>query len=778
MHSASNENLTEKAEHEEELPYGADETEYVEADDVHNNKAPPPPRFYKRRGFWTFCIFATIIFLAILIPIIILVVLPKIVQLIVNNSTMSLAQLNMTEATETSTKVSLTGTVGNAGIFSATIDFPEPIAVAWEGRSLGSMTMSSIKASGGQGSISEKTTFLISDKDAFSDFAKKMMSVESFIWTLTTTVNVRAVGRTIRGIHMVKDIKMLGMNGFSNITINSFDLPGDAPNNTGAYVRLVTSMNNPSPIGLDLGTIGFDLFFNGTYLGQVQSKNAVLVGDSASTLALEGVLIRHTNQTDLDTVSLLMSNYLAGNSSMTIGKGVFVKPDGVNAVSWLSNGILALTLNVPLKPPTALNIISDINIKDMGMVFDPAKPYQPLTSSSLLTAAFKLPFNITTSMKNVSNSMTLLYKDIVVGDVSASVWSEAQSNPGANVISFSLPPSPFIVKDDAKEVFNGLMADLTLKPSVTFSIRGVAGAVSDTPFGILKLTGIPFASNVTLKGIEFNSINADVSNVVISGGTSDHIVLNEQLAVPNPSALSFSSGSATLTVYDKETDQFLGELFFPAMKLVPGANSISTQFLFHPKNETLRDSFVAKYLVGGESLLKAIGTKDSTQSLELQQAFSQIALASTAPGMSPPPKLILSGTAKSNLNTVFGNRQTTVQIRMLNPMYTDLFVTGLEAQVYLQGTFFGTVKATYNQLVGPKAEVQTPEMIMQSPQGFDFGNYMITKLLPQYPKLIAGGENIPFDLYAVMYVRVGGANGYTANIHYNQQQQIFVSMTM
>ncbi|KAF9954644.1 hypothetical protein BGZ72_004432 [Mortierella alpina] len=776
MHSLSTENLTEKRNDGEELPYNPSETDYIEASESH--KAQQAPRFYKRKGFWMICVPLTIVMLAILVPIVLLVVLPKLVQSIVNQSTMSLAQINMTDATETSTKVSLAGTVGNAGIFSATIDFPEPIAVAWEGRPLGNMTMSSIKASGGKGSINEKTTLMITDKDAFSDFAKKMMGVESFIWTMSSKVNVRAVGRTIRNVNMAKEIKMLGMNGFTNITINSFDLPGDAPNKTGAYVRIVTSMNNPSPIGLDLGTIAFDLFFNDTYLGQVESKNAVLVGDSASSLVLEGVLVRHTNKTDLDKVSLLMSNYLAGNSSKTIGKGVSVKPDGVNTVSWLSNGILALTLNVPLKSPTPLNIISDISIKDMGMVFDPATPYQPLTSSKLLTAAFKLPFNITTSMQNVSNSMTLIYKDKIVGDVSTSVWSSAQSNPAANIISFSLPPTPFIVKEDAKDVFNELMADLTLKPSATFSIKGVAGAISDTPFGVLKLTGIPFASNVTLKGIEFNSINAGVSNVVVSGGTSDHIIMTEQLSVPNPSALSFSSGSTTLTVSDAETDQYLGELLFPTMNLVPGPNSVAAQFLFHPKNETLRDRFVANFIVGGESRLKAIGSKDSTQSVELQQAFSQIALASVAPGINPAPRLILSGTAKSNLNTVLGNRQTVTQVQMLNAMNTDLFVTGLETQVYLQGTFFGTVKATFELLVRPMDKFQTPEMIMQHPQGFDFGEYMVTKLLPQYPKMITGGENLPFDLISVMSVRVGGANGYPTNINYSQQQDIFVTMSM
>src|SRR5690349_8964698 len=170
---------------------------------------------------------------------------------------------------------------------------------------------------------------------------------------------------------------MLGMNGFGKVTIDSFTMPGDAPNNGGAYVRLVTSMNNPSPIGMVLGTMVLDMFYQGTFLGQVTAQNAVLVGGSPSPLVLEGILVRQTNQTDLDNISVLMSNFLGGKVTMTSAKGVSVKPDGVTAVSWLSNGLLALTLNVPLVSPVPLNVIRDISIKDMGMVFNPANPFVP-----------------------------------------------------------------------------------------------------------------------------------------------------------------------------------------------------------------------------------------------------------------------------------------------------------------------------------------------------------------------------------------------------------------
>ncbi|KAF9944376.1 hypothetical protein BGZ65_012150, partial [Modicella reniformis] len=343
------------------------------------------------------------------------------------------------------------------------------------------------------------------------------LSIESFTWTLTSKVHVHAVGRTIKDVDLKKELKMLGMNGFGKVAIDSFTMPGDAPNNAGAYVKLVTSMNNPSPIGMVLGTMVLDMFYQNTYLGQVTAKNAVLIGNSPSPLTLEGILFRQTNQTDLDNVSTLMSNFLAGKVTMTSAKGVSVKPNGVNDVSWLSKGLLALTLNVPLQSPTPLNVIRDINIKDMGMVFNQSNPYVPIASSNTVTAGFKLPFNITVGMQNVSNTMSILYKGKVVGDIDAAVWSQANSDISNGLIVFSLPPSPLVIKEDAKEEFNQFVADLTVNEEQTFTVKGLASAISTTPVGTVKLTGIPFSSEVTMKGLNFNAINAAVTNVVVSG---------------------------------------------------------------------------------------------------------------------------------------------------------------------------------------------------------------------------------------------------------------------
>ncbi|KAG0058128.1 hypothetical protein BGZ90_005140 [Linnemannia elongata] len=759
MSTGSDEHLTEKAaahkasSSSEDLPYSAKETEYNddkddgfdEYDEEYGHAAEKRVRFYKTKRFWIRCLVILVILLAILIPLIIFVILPKLVQSIVNHSEMSMNQLNMTDASETGMKVSLTGGISNAG---------------------------------GSATIVDSTTFTIIDKEAFGTFAKEMLSIEHFTWTLTSTVQVHAVGRVIKDINLTKELKMLGMNGFGKVTIDSFTMPGDAPNNGGAYVRLVTSMNNPSPIGMVLGTMVLDMFYQGTFLGQVTAQNAVLVGGSPSPLVLEGILVRQTNQTDLDNISVLMSNFLGGKVTMTSAKGVSVKPDGVTAVSWLSNGLLALTLNVPLVSPVPLNVIRDISIKDMGMVFNPANPFVPTASSNTVTAGFKLPFNITVGMTNVSNTMSIHYKGKTLANIDTAVWAEARSDIAAGIITFGLPPSPLVVQEDAKEEFGQFVADLTVNQEQSFAVTGLASAISTTPIGTVKLTGIPFNSNVTMTGLNFNAIDAAVTNVIVSGGNEDHIIMNQTVALPNASNLTVSGGSVLLTVYDKVTDQYLGELSIPNLNVVPGANPTPTNFLFHPKNTTLRDQFLSEYLTGAVFPLKVVGTKDSTATVELKQAMSQVTISSSAPGLMPPPNLVVSGTAVSTIGTLVGNRQTTTTVNMINPLATDLYISGQVTQVTWKGNFFGTIDAKYEQVVPAKGTASTPSLILQHPSGLEFGLFLTTQFVTSYPLIALGGAMVPFDLDVLMSVRVGGPNGYPATIHYKQTQEILTKMSL
>ncbi|KAF9973351.1 hypothetical protein BGZ73_003428 [Actinomortierella ambigua] len=740
------------------------EHEYDEA--LHDDKKK---RFYRKRRFWYICGGVTVVSIVIFVPLLLLVILPKIAQSIINHSTMSLYQLNMTEPTETGMKVSMSGGIGNAGIFSATIEFPEPIVVSWKDKRLGSMTMSSVSASGGKATILDSTYFSISDVNAFSEFSKDMLNIKEFTWVLNSKVTVKALGQTIKNLDLKKDLTMLGMNGFDQVRIDSFDLPGDAPGGEGARVRLVTSMHNPSPIGMTLGTIVLDMYYDGVSLGQVSANNAVLVGQSASPLVLEGILNRKTNQTELDIISTLMSNYLGGRVSITSAKGVSVKPDGVNPVSWLSNGLTAMTLTVPLQSATPLNLIQDISIADMGMVFDTANPYAPLANSNLVTAKFQLPWNITVQMQNVSNTMSIGYRGKTLADIAEPVWAPASSDLAKGLISFSLPASRLAVKPDAHEEFNQFVADLTVQVKETFTISGNASAISNTPVGVIKLSGVPFKSEVTMKGLDFNSVNAAVSSVDVVAGNAQYITMNQQVNLPNPSSLSVTGGKVSLTVYDAPTNAYLGELVIPNLKVGPGPNPTQTQFLFHPKDAAIRDKFLTEYLQGTNFPLKVVGTAASTDVVELKKAFSLVSIGSTAPGLNPVQKLITSGSATATLGTLLGNRQSTTTINMINPLNTPIYVAGQVTQVNWNGKFFGEIKDSQGFTVGAKGSAKSPTFIIQSPSGAEFGSMLTFQFMPAYPTIAFGGADVPYDLDIMLSVRVGGPDGYPANIHYTQR---------
>ncbi|KAF9548058.1 hypothetical protein EC957_007341 [Mortierella hygrophila] len=609
-----------------------------------------------------------------------------------------------------------------------------------------------------------------------------LLTKDKFVWRLTSVVTVKVFGIIpFAGIDLVKDVTLLGMDGFEKITINKFDLPRDAPNNQGAVVKMVTVMNNPSPIGMTLGSIVLDLFYEGTYLGQVTAQNATLVGGgSESPLELEGVLYRQTGTEDMNHLSVLFSNYLAGRVTMTVAKGVSVKPDGVNPVSWLSEGIMALTLTVPLQSPKPLQIINGIQIMDMGITFNPATPYVPTVLSKSMTAGVKFPFNITIHVQTVTNSITLGYGGKVLGDIQASVPSQVNSNL-QDLIAFSLPSSPLVVMGDAHEYFNTFLADLTIQAEDAFTVVGKSNATAETPMGLVSLTDVPFNSPVRMKALNFNAQHTTVSDVVVSGGTSEHIIINVVIALTNPSTLTVAIGNVMLIVFDGPTNQFLGDLVIQNLNIVPGGPAhVPAQFLFHPTNPLLRDQFLSRFVAGDTFPLHVTGSPTGSTPLpELQKALSLVSLGCSVAGLIPPPVLFPSGRAISTLNTVLGSHTTSVWVDIQNPLPASMYCTSIVATITWRGSAFGTINQPVGFIIPGSGKTNTPELTLQHPQDLGFSVFLTTQFLTAYPGIaIGGGALVPFEMDLQFGVKVGGEGGYVATISYKQSIEILVRLTV
>ncbi|KAF9338104.1 hypothetical protein BG006_010920 [Podila minutissima] len=385
MKTPSNESMREKlappSSSIQNLPYDEDETEYQdytqnrsgaphendlpdEHESFHEYESRHKPHqtpFYRRRRVWMFCGIATVIFLAIFFPILIKFIIPAIAQLMMNNVEMKVVQLNMTDPGETSMTVSVLASVGGIPkLSSASMEFTEAVVVSWNGIEIGSMTLGTVHVSKGKGDILQTTTFKILNTQAFGDFAKVM--------------------------------------------ILGFNLPSDAPDGNGALFSIQASIDNPSPIGMTLDTITLDMYFQTAYLGRVVAKNLTLVGGQPTALSLEGILLKQTDPIHAKELSLLMSNYLANIPTHATGKGVSVFPDGVHAVSWLTNAITSTSLTVPLKAVQPLDVVKNIAINDMNLVMSQAQPWAPMVNSNSISADFKIPFNISINITELGNT--------------------------------------------------------------------------------------------------------------------------------------------------------------------------------------------------------------------------------------------------------------------------------------------------------------------------------------------------------------------------------------
>lgn len=70
---------------------------------------------------------------------------------------------------------------------------------------------------------------------------------------------------------------MIGFNSFSgNVALKDFKLPSDNPQGGIDFVA-VTTLNNPSPFSLNLGTVLFDLSYKDVFLGTGTGTDTVIV---------------------------------------------------------------------------------------------------------------------------------------------------------------------------------------------------------------------------------------------------------------------------------------------------------------------------------------------------------------------------------------------------------------------------------------------------------------------------------------------------------------------
>ncbi|KAF7731540.1 hypothetical protein EC973_009304 [Apophysomyces ossiformis] len=190
--------------------------------------APPRQRFYKKKKYWIICSIITVILIVVIVLLVLFVAFPKIAQSVMNNAGVNVeaAQITFTPPNNLHASVallkrdqpadgnstfymSMKSKMTNTGPFSADIKFDNPIEVQYKGATLGYINLPGTHVSGGSGTLDAVTQFRIKDQEKFASFAREMLAVPKFTWTLKGQAEISAMTRTAK-VDLNKDLVLDG----------------------------------------------------------------------------------------------------------------------------------------------------------------------------------------------------------------------------------------------------------------------------------------------------------------------------------------------------------------------------------------------------------------------------------------------------------------------------------------------------------------------------------------------------------------------------------------
>ncbi|EPB90640.1 hypothetical protein HMPREF1544_02550 [Mucor circinelloides 1006PhL] len=698
----------------------------------YSEKAAPPPKqkFYKKKKYWIICSITTVIVVVVAVVLALYVIFPKIAQSLMNKS-----KIDVTAAGITFTKpdalanqvyakrdgddmnstfyMNMESALSDTGPFHASIKFHNPVQIFYNESYLGDIFLyNETSIGGGHGTLNAITPFLIRDQAAFAAFAKTMLAVESFKWTLKGKLDITALSRTAT-VDLNKEIVLNGMNGFPNVKINSFQLPGDDPNG-GILVELGTVLESPSPIGVQLGTIKLAIGYDGVPLGMVSAQN-VNLAKGENNILLKGTLSPHNDTVSLQKIGVLFSNYVAGQLSNTTAVGVSCAPDGVNPISWLSEGFSTVNLNVGLTAGAPLKIINGVSMGYLDLKFDPAAPYSPIANAPAVTANFQLPFGFSLNISEVSQNITLAINTTGAQTESFAVmqtpFAPAVSNQQNGTIIFPLSNTAIAGIPGKESFYNQYTYALTANDNYTFMVSGIATTKTNTPIGPIVLTGINFTVPTTLKGLQFlNSTATVINSLDVTGGTEAGLALAINVTMDNPSDFGISTGDVSFNMGASGTN--LGLVTLNNLTLNRGQNTVAAAASFDPKSSDVGQNLLSTFVMGANNAVDISGYANSTSIASLAQALSVVSLSSTLPGLTTA---LIQGSSMSVLDDTLQTSMVGVKVTIANPFSAGLSISKVIAAATFVGMPVGNIDQDISSnpfVIGGKATATSQDLSM------------------------------------------------------------------
>jgi hypothetical protein len=603
------------------------------------------------------------------------VAVPQIVQQRVNGSTLQFTSVTITNPQNNSFTVHALGVLANAGPDTAYMQ-ATPVSVYYLGNLLGTMNLPQTTINGGQDTMLDITSdFQIPDRTIFDQFAKDLVSVSSLNWHLSASPDVQALGITFKSIKFEKDVSISGLAGLPNVTVTKFLV--SSPDGINVNINSTAAIFNPSIVSMiPVGTLYMNLYFNGTLIASVVSVNASLVS-GINYLDITG---RVTTGVDPKLLSELFTGYLGTTVSLLTSQTTS------SSIGLYAPALKSLPLKIAL-PGGNFTLISGIQIQNLALDFTTGQ--YPAVSSSIKSALY-IPFQIPVSILQTKLTFALIYNQKQISQVAVPLVP-AVSNQLNGTLSLSFTGAPMTLLDNT--TFSQFGKDLLLNGLVTAYLVGTASALVQTPLGVLTLSGLPFSSEVPLKGFNsFSNFPIEVQSVDVQGGVPGQMVLGLNIAVPNPSSVLMNVGTTSMDLFYQGT--FVGTTSFSLNLQAFGNNLFSVQATYvqpgQPTDLDVGRTFLSRFLTGlsNQVTLKGSTRVAATTIPVLQQAFSSLVTTTTVPGL--PTVLIQSSMITVNIEAF----QIQVKTVTNNPFSAQIALECLNFDVFNNASLGLTGKIT------------------------------------------------------------------------------------
>ncbi|KAJ5124073.1 uncharacterized protein N7515_007898 [Penicillium bovifimosum] len=303
-----------------------------------------------KKWWWVHVIVFIVVFLVILLPVI-YVAYPKIAQSAVNDSTLQIKSMIISDPTPESFHLDQQQILGTDSSYHPKIyEFDAEVSLGGADGPFATVTVPEVKSKdGAEIHVVQKVD--LTDVDAFGDFNVAVMLQEELDLRIKGKPGLKQGGLPKTHVTYDKTVTMKGLNKLKGFAITEFHIMFPPVNGIG--MNGTVSIPNPTVMTIAMGNVTFDLSLDGHYLGETRLHDLVLKpGENIVPIVGtvdHGYVISFLTSKKNPYKDGILPFDIAGNKSVYAGK----------ELSYYTKALRANTLHVKLDVVGALR---DVNV--------------------------------------------------------------------------------------------------------------------------------------------------------------------------------------------------------------------------------------------------------------------------------------------------------------------------------------------------------------------------------------------------------------------------------